>query len=177
VQKLGPFDGKTQIDPPIGPKRVRDCAWEACAEFKIPDDWVSGVYLGKAHCGKEGVQSYLIFIVRDDRRADFLFNAATPHGPPTTAGPSQFALYDDGKTQWYWGGDVQVSFIGQYGKYCQIFDAPLSTGSGEFLLWEFPLAFWMESLGYDVTYISNLDTHRDAAGLLPREGISQRRPR
>ncbi|MEX0714521.1 MAG: hypothetical protein WD278_19450, partial [Pirellulales bacterium] len=32
-------------------------------------------------------------------------------------------------------------------------------GSGEFLLWEFPLAFWMEQHGYDVSYISNIDTH------------------
>ena len=47
VQKLDPFDGKALPDPPIGPKRVRDCAWESCTEFKIPDDWVSGVYLGK----------------------------------------------------------------------------------------------------------------------------------
>ena len=30
----------------------------------------------------------------------------------------------------------------------QILDAPLSQGSGEFLLWEFPLAFWMEQHGY-----------------------------
>ena len=66
---------------------------------------------------------------------------------------------------------MQVSFNRPYGKYCQIFDAPLSTGSGEFLLWEFPLAFWMEQQGYDVTYISNLDTHRDAAGLLRAQGF------
>src|SRR5262245_30479899 len=38
-------------------------------------------------------------------------------------------------------------------------DNPLSQGSGEFLLWEFPLAFWMESLGMDVTYCSNVDVH------------------
>src|SRR4029453_18498377 len=25
--------------------------------------------------------------------------------------------------------------------------------------WEFPLAFWMEQHGYDVSYISNIDTH------------------
>jgi hypothetical protein len=36
---------------------------------------------------------------------------------------------------------------------------PISNGSGEFLLWEFPLAFWLEKEGYDVSYISNLDTH------------------
>ena len=31
---------------------------------------------------------------------------------------------------------------------------------------EFPLAFWLEKEGYDVTYISNVDTHADAKGLL-----------
>jgi len=44
-------------------------------------------------------------------------------------------------------------------------DAPLSTGSGEWFLWEFPLAYWMEEQGYDVTYVSNLDTHADPRGL------------
>ena len=52
--------------------------------------------------------------------------------------PSQFALYDDGKNQWYWGPGVDISFDRPYGKYCQILDAPLSIGSGEFFLWEFP---------------------------------------
>ena len=39
-----------------------------------------------------------------------------------------------------------------------IMDQPLSQGSGEFLMWEFPLAYWMEKEGYDVSYISNVDT-------------------
>ena len=47
-------------------------------------------------------------------------------------------------------------------KYCQVVDAPLSAGSGEFLLWEHPLAFWLEAQGYDVTYCSNIDLHLDA---------------
>ena len=47
----------------------------------------------------------------------------------------------------------------------------LSNGSGEFLLWEFPLAFWLEQHGYDVTYVSNVDTHRDAGGLLRVKGF------
>jgi hypothetical protein len=59
-----------------------------------------------------------------------------------------------------------VSWDRPYGKYRQIFDAPLSQGSGEFLLWEFPLAYWMEQQGYDVSYISNTDTHSDPATLL-----------
>jgi len=64
-----------------------------------------------------------------------------------------------------------VSFNRPYGKYCQILDAPLSIGSGEFFLWEFPLCFWLEQHGYDITYISNLDTHNDPANLLRAKGI------
>jgi len=66
---------------------------------------------------------------------------------------------------------VAVSFNRPYGKYCQIFDAPLSTGSGEFLLWEFRIAYWLEQHGDDITYISNQDTHRNAAGLLRGRGF------
>jgi hypothetical protein len=55
-----------------------------------------------------------------------------------------------------------VSFDRPYAKYSQVVDAPLSTGSGSFLLWEHPLCYWLEQHGYDVTYCSNLDLHLDA---------------
>jgi hypothetical protein len=120
---------------------------------------------------RDGWQSYVIFIVRDDRRADYLFQCSDNTWQAYNRWPSQFSLYDDGQNEWYWGGGVQVSYNRPYGKYCQILDAPLTTGSGEFFLWEFPFAFWMESLGYDVTYASNLDTHFDPAHLLRVNGI------
>lgn len=171
MKQLGPFEGETQPDPPVGAKRVRDCTWKACAELEIPADWLSGVYVGKLTAEREGWQSYVIFIVRDDRRADFLFQCSDNTWQAYNRWPDQFSLYDNGEHQWYWGGGVQVSYHRPYGKYCQILDAPLSIGSGEWFLWEFPLAYWMESLGYDVTYISNLDTHRNAAGLLRAKGL------
>lgn len=171
MQKLGPFDGRTQPEPPVGPKRVRVCEWEPCAELRIPADWLSGVYLGKLTAEAGGTQSYVVFIVRDDRRADLIFQCSDNTWQAYNRWPSQFALYDDGKNQWYWGDKVQVSYRRPYGKYCQILDAPLSIGSGEWFLWEFPFAFWLEQHGYDVTYISNLDTHRDAAGLLRARGF------
>jgi len=171
MAELGPFAGATQPDPDIGPKRLRDCQWEACHELTIPEDWLSGVYVGKLTTLKEGWQSYVIFVVRDDRQADYLFQVSDNTWQAYNRWPSQFALYDDGQNEWYWGGGVQVGFNRPYGKYCQILDAPLSTGSGEFFLWEFPLAYWMESLGYDVSYVSNLDTHEDPAGLLRAKGL------
>jgi hypothetical protein len=171
VASRGPFAGTAQPDPPIGPNRLRDCDWSPCATLTIPRDWVSGVYVGKLTAAREQWQSYLIFIVRDDRRADFIFQCSDTTWQAYNRWPNQFSLYDDGKDQWYWGPGVDISFNRPYGKYCQIFDAPLSTGSGEWFLWEFPIAYWLEAQGYDVTYISNLDTHTDPAGLLRAKGF------
>src|SRR4051794_15700726 len=73
MRTLGPFKGTRQDDPPLGKRRVRECKWEASATIRIPRDWVSGVYLGKLIAERENLQSYIIFIVRDDRPADFIF--------------------------------------------------------------------------------------------------------
>jgi hypothetical protein len=171
MRSYEPLKGATQPDPPIGEKRLRDCQWEPSVTVKIPKDWLSGVYLGKLTSLREGIQSYLIFIVRDERPADLIVQCSDTTWQAYNRWPSQFALYDDGKDQWYWGPNVQVGFNRPYGKYCQILDAPLSTGSGEWFLWEYPLAYWLESRGYDVTYLSNLDTHAEPNGLMRAKGF------
>ena len=100
MQELGPFDGRDQPDPPVGDKRLRDCQWEASATLKIPADWVSGVYLGKLTEDSQGLQSYVIFIVRDERKADFVFQCSDHTWQAYNRWPSQFSLYDNGKTEW-----------------------------------------------------------------------------
>lgn len=171
MKRLGPFEGTPQPDPPVGPLRLRECRWSACAALRVPGDWLSGVYVGKLTEERAGWQSYVIFIVRDDRRVDFLFQCSDNTWQAYNRWPDQFALYDDGKETWYWGNRVAVSFDRPYGKYCQILDAPLSTGSGEFFLWEFPLAYWLEAEGQDVSYVSNVDTHADPRGLRRARGF------
>ena len=171
VLRLGPFAGAVEPDPPIAAKRLRECRWRAHASVTIPEDWPSGVYLGKLTAERDEVQSYLIFIVCDDRWADFLFQCSDLTWQAYNRWPSQFSLYDDGKKFWAYGPDTDVSFDRPYGKYCQIVDAPLSTGSGEWLLWEFPVAYWLESQGYDVTYASGIDTHSDPQRLRRVKGF------
>lgn len=161
VHSIGGLRGRKQPDPPIGERRLRECKWEPAATITIPNDWPSGVYVGKLTAERDNFQSYVIFVVRDDRRADFIFQCSDTTWQSYNRWPSQFSLYDDGKSEWYWGPGVDVSFDRPYGKYCQILDQPLSIGSGEWFLWEFPLAYWLEQHGYDVTYVSNLDTHAD----------------
>jgi len=50
-----------------------------------------------------------------------------------------------------------MSFDRPYGKYAQIYENPQSICSGEWLCFEFPLAYWLEQQGYDVNYCSNSD--------------------
>ena len=170
--RLGPFAGKPQPTPPVGPERLRECRWEPCHTLEIPKDWVSGVYLGKLSATKHRYQSYVIFIVRDDRPADFLFQCSDNTWQAYNAWPDSYSLYtNDRKDKKILVSGVKVSFDRPYGKYVQIFDNPLSQGSGEFLLWEFPLAFWMEKEGYDVTYCSNSDVHSDPKSLLRVKGF------
>ena len=167
---LGPFEGRTQPDPDAGPNRLRECRWEPSTEITIPDDWPSGVYLGRlSRIPHDGVrdpwQSYVVFIVRDDRPADMLFQCSDNTWQAYNRWPDRFSMYDDGEREWYTGPGVDVSFDRPYGKYRQIYENPLSLGSGEFLCWEFPLAFWLEQHGYDVTYCSNSDMLTPDRGL------------
>jgi hypothetical protein len=96
-----------------------------------------------------------VFIVRDNRKAAVLFQVSDNTWAAYNRWPDDFSLYTDPRHSWAPG--VAVSFDRPYGKYPQIFDHPLSVGSGEFLLWEFPLVYWLERQGHDVTYTSNSD--------------------
>lgn len=165
MARLGPFPVTPQPLPPVGPRRLRECQWQRTTTLTIPRDWPSGVYLGKLSCSAHRYQSYVIFVVRDDRRADLLLQTSDTTWQAYNKWPDAWSLYDSDPPRRPWGPDTMVSYDRPYGKYPQVVDNILSQGSGSFLLWEYPLCFWLERLGYDVTYGSNIDTHADPKGL------------
>ena len=179
------IQGKTQPDPPIGGNRLRECKWDPSVEFEIPDDWLSGVYLGKLTAKEEGVQSYVIFIVRDDRPCDLLFQCSDMTWQAYNSWPTnEWSLYHNNengytgyKKRKKWSTNANdtgwVSFDRPYAQFCMdhLIDRSSSVGSGEFLLWEFPLSYWIEQQGYDVSYISNVDTHRHGPRLQRAKGF------
>jgi hypothetical protein len=165
VARLGPFPVTPQPTPPVGEHRLRECAWARTTTLKIPPDWVSGVYLGKLSCSGHRYQSYIIFVLRDDRPADVLFQTSDTTWQAYNKWPENHSLYDTDAPNRPWNATTWVSYDRPYGFYPQVVSQPLSQGSGEFLLWEFPLCFWLEQQGYDVTYSSNIDTHVDGGGL------------
>ena len=109
-------------------------------------------------------QSYVIFIVRDDRACDFLFQCSDTTWKAYNRWPDQWSLYDDGKKRVVHGARTSRELRPALRQVLPGRRRPAVAGSGEFLLWEFPLAFWMEKEGYDVSYISNVDTHADGRG-------------
>jgi hypothetical protein len=178
MKTLGPYRGKIQPEPEVGRNRLRECQWESTVELQIPEEWRSGVYLGRlSRIPEDGIkdpwQSYVIFIVRDHRPADILFQCSDSTWQAYNRWPDSFSLYDDGsEREWSSVSGIDVSFDRPYGKYRQIYENPQSVGSGEFLCWEFPLCYWLEQHGYDVTYCSNSDLISPDHGLKCKTFIS-----
>ena len=163
MTKIGPLQGITQVDPVKGKKNLHECKWEKSTQLTIPENWVSGVYLGRLTTLPESDnlpywQSYVIFIVRDNRPADILFQCSDNTWQAYNRWPNNYSIYthpDGGQGPW-----ADVSFDRPYGReaqYMGIVNDPLTVGSGEFLPFEFPLAYWLEQHGYDVSYCSNSD--------------------
>ncbi|MDC0363030.1 hypothetical protein OAN12_08320 [Halioglobus sp.] len=164
----------TQLDPDIGENYLRECQWSPSVEFEIPSDWLSGVYLGKLTALSSGLQSYVIFIVRDDRPCDFLFQCSEMTWSAYNRWPVDYAVYTKHAAGWNGSGipSGTVSFDRPYALFTHpVNKITKSVGAGEFLPWEFPLSFWLEQNGYDVSYISNIDTHADGPGLLRAKGF------
>jgi hypothetical protein len=175
MTELGPFEGKAQATPEPGEKNIIECRWESVVELTIPEDWPSGVYLGRLTTlpggGGQGYwQSYVVFIVRDDRPADILFQCSDNTWQCYNRWPTGYSVYTHPKgNQGPW---ANVSFDRPYGRYEQIIDDPQTVGSGEWLCFEFPLAYWLEKEGYDVSYCSNSDMISPERGLKCKSFLS-----
>lgn len=169
VKEIGPLQGKEQAVPaPEGDGRVVECAWEKSASLTIPADWLSGVYLCRLTTlpdaeGGPYWQNYMVFIVADDRPADILFQCSDNTWQAYNRWPVDTSLYLHPKGQQ--GPWAKVSFDRPYARYAQIYENPQSYGSGEWLCFEFPLAYWLEQHGYDVAYCSNSDMLTPERGL------------
>jgi hypothetical protein len=168
MKTIGPLQGRPQPTPEYGPKRLRECRWENSVTLQIPPDWTSGVYIGRLTTrsdtsGHGYWQSYLVFIVRDDRAADVLVQCSDNTWQAYNEWPDRDSVYthpDGNQGPW-----SDVSFDRPYGMYPQIFQNPQTIGSGEWLCFEFPMAYWLEQQGYDVTYCSNSDMLTPDRGL------------
>ncbi len=178
VKSIGPLKGKKQVVPAPEEKNLHECKWEVSTSLVIPNDWLSGVYLGKLRTLPEKEdepywESYIIFIVTDERPVDLLFQCSDNTWQAYNRWPSNYSLYThpDG-VQGPWAA---VSFDRPYGRqsqYTGIVNDPLSFGSGEFISFERPFSYFLEKEGYDVSYCANCDMVTPDRGLKAKAFLS-----
>ena len=85
--------------------------------MEIPRDWLSGVYLGKLKTAETGYESYFVFIVRDDRKADFLFQCSDTTWQAYNRWPAWRSLYDWKENKWHTSLGAEISFDRPYSLY------------------------------------------------------------
>jgi hypothetical protein len=183
IQQTGRRQPMPAADPATG---LIDCNWThpyalTTANARDASDWPSGVYLAKLTARGSQKQSYVIFVVREDaRRSDFLFQSSvtTMQAYNNWGGKSLYTFNSvDGRNA------TKVSFNRPYGASPWDVDAAQGVGAGEFLTnvqppdqtpsagFEYNMVRFLEREGYDVTYATNLDTHRDGASLMNHRGF------
>ncbi|MFB3819491.1 MAG: N,N-dimethylformamidase beta subunit family domain-containing protein, partial [Candidatus Methylomirabilales bacterium] len=133
-----------------------DCGnWAESASWTVPADAVSGIYFAKLIRSDTGGASHIVFVVRDDAgTSDIVFQ---------TSDTTWQAYNDYGGNSLYTGQPAGRAYKVSYNR-------PLVTRNccSEDFVWnaEYPMVRWLERNGYDVSYISGVDTDRAGARLL-----------
>ncbi|MCU1463824.1 MAG: hypothetical protein JWO37_3899 [Acidimicrobiales bacterium] len=148
VWRSGPLPGRRQSKAhrESGTNMV-EAPWDPTVAIDITRDWPPGDYLLKLHA-ESGPQRWVPLTVRDDasRAALVIMNAVTT-----------WQAYNQ------WGGYSLYTGPRSYNDRARVvsFDRPYALGSGasDFPGNEFPLVSFAESLGLDVTYLTNVDLH------------------
>jgi hypothetical protein len=165
-------------DPTTG---MVSCNWSPSYALAVPPTWTSGVYLAKL-TNQQGFQNYITFVVRDDFRASALLYQqsvttyqAYNNYPHDAAGASTVPA--TGKSLYDFNSSTRQTSFGVLRSAKVSFDRPYSDnigrgdGSGNFTQWESYYVRWLEMNGYDVTYTTDVDVHRDGVRLLDHRGF------
>ena len=150
VTSSGSLNGSAQAGPSIdSATRLVEYHWGTSYTLNVGNDWTSGLYMVKLTDITTGKESQIPFTVRDDSR------------------PAEVGFQDSATTAEaynnYGGYNLYGSTVpGGQAAYKVSFDRPLAQTNNTdayngMLTWEYNMARWMESQGYDVSYYSNID--------------------
>jgi len=134
-----------------------DCGpWRVSASWDVPETAVSGIYFAHVERTSNGDDNHIVFIVRnDDRASDLLFQTSD----------TTWQAYNS------WGGNSLYVGASAGRAHKVSYNRPFNTRatpSGRDFVWgsEYPMVRFLEANGYDVSYLSGIDTDRSGSLLL-----------
>jgi len=165
---LAPTGASTQPACLTNSTGLVDCGnWSASALWAVPATAVSGVYIAHLVRDDTGTSSHIVFVVRDDastapivlQTSDAAWQAYNTYGGNSLYQCSTAACPNTHPTTYY--NALKVSY-----------NRPFHTAEDDngrswlFSGAEYPLIRWLEANGYDISYISGVDTDSRGAALL-----------
>ena len=128
-----------------------DCGnWALSASWTVPTDATSGIYFAKLVRTDNGGASHIVFIVRDDAsNSDLLFQ---------TADTTWQAYNNYGGNSLYTGGPVGYAYKVSYNRPFNT--RAVENGQDWLFNAEYPMVRWLEANGYNVSYITGIDSDR-----------------
>jgi len=137
-----------------------DAHWPVSFTLAIDSSWVTGMYIVKLTAA-DGKQNDIPFVIRSLHPAPLLF------------------VHGDNTDQAYnpWGGKSLYEFNSSEGKraYKVSFNRPLANqgdpGWGNLFRWEYPMIRYLEKRGYDLEYVSSVDTYANAGVFKNHAGV------
>lgn len=169
MSHVGPLNGVKQAacpqvtssaDPNFG---MTECQWTPSYTLTDTTAWTTGTYIVKlTRLDGTHLENWMTFVVRDDAStASIVYSLDV----------NTWQAYN------FWGGagnnnlginlyarfnDVSLLNVAGSRAYTVSFDRPYLDqggidGAGSLMVWDFPLIRWMESKGYDMSYITDVD--------------------
>jgi len=162
IATVQPSTPLPQVQPPCLTQLstgLIDCgAWAESASWAVPSNATSGIYIAKL-VRQDGVpgESHIVFIVRDDSGgSDLLFQ---------TSDTTWQAYNGYGGNSLYEGAPAGRAYKVSYNRPFNTRGHPTFRNSWLFDS-EYPMARWLEANGYNVSYITGVDTDRRGAEIL-----------
>ena len=168
VQSLGTFTGVHQAIPPPDPVTgmVDASGWTKTTTLNIPSDWVTGIYLAKLTASTNR-ETFITFVVRNDGGHEpvlFQQSVTTYQAYNEWGHLSLYSNSSGSGSPYRFAHATKVTFDRPY-------DPLDGNGAGQYFAFEYPMVRWMESKGYDVSYITDVDTHQNVNNPLTNHSV------
>ena len=172
MQHVGPLNGAQQPACPIDATTgLIECAWSSSYQLTVPMTWTTGIYLVKL-TNTQLYQDYIVFALRDDSRAaDLLYQQSVNTYQAYNNWPND-SVAGIGKSLYDFNSYGANTVAGNRRAVNVSYNRPYPVGSGtSFLDWEVNFVHWLEHMGYDVSYSTDVDTHTNGDRLLSYRGF------